>query len=359
MSLRGKLAVLLCALSTAWGYELHVSISKPELLQGEPALLTYTFEYAPKEAPVDFRFAAPKLAHFRVLNSESVQQETSGRTRWTKRYTVVPMQSGTLQTGPAAMNIATRTYQKDAWGQWMPAVVWSQKRYESVPVFAAPAPSGVQAIGNFELSAVTGRNETEQGKPVHLTLSLRGCGDLSLSEPLQMAIPGVDVFQEKHAENAHWKEGCYYSERNQTFALVGQRDFTIPEVRFRSFDPKSNRVVQTQTVPIEVRVKGRGLPAAAQVKKEEIMGYGIIGAAAAGGFVAGIVLTLLLGRRRGKTTRVRVDSMRRTLIELLKHLDDREAKRCAEEMEKHLYEGGEAPDEAALEKVLQRLKRTP
>ncbi len=356
MSLRGSLAAILTVISSVSAFELHVQASKTELFQGEPVALTYTFSYTQNDALVDFRFAAPTLSHFRVLDSKTVAQKKSGRELWTKCYTVVPMQSGNVQTGPAAMNVAKRTYKKDAWGQWMPALEWSQERYDALTLFAAPAPSGVQGIGDFVLSARTDSNQTRRGEPVHLTLSLRGCGDLSLSEPLRMAISGVDVFEEGRSEAARWKGECYYSERNQTFALVGQKDFTIPEVQFRSFDPKTNRVVRTRSVPIEVNVSGLGRPLTYHTTKEEIVGYTTVIVAAAGGFAAGMVLTLLLGRRRGKTARVRVDSMRRTLIELLKHLDDREAQQCAEAMEKHLYEGAEVPDEAAMEKVLRRLR---
>lgn len=356
MLLRGSVAVLMLFVSSAFGYKLHVEASKTTLYQGEPVQLTYAFTYTPGDAAVDYRFAAPELAHFRVTERSSKQQEGAERTTWTKRYTVVPMQAGRLRAGTAAMNVAKRSYKKDAWGQWMPAIAWTQERFEPVTFVVLPAPSGVQAVGRFTLRAATDRNETESGKPVHLTLSLQGCGDLELAEALRMAVPGVDVFEEKTLFSAQWRGNCYYSERNQTFAFVADKDYTVPEVVLRSFDPDSGEVVQARSLPLEIKVNTTGRGPQRRIKEEESVGLIALIVTAVGGFTAGVVLTLLLTRRRDKTKRVRVDSLHSALIELLKHLDDAEARHSAEAMERHLYEGAEAPDDAALEKVLHRLR---
>ena len=358
MSIRGKASALLLLACAAFGYELEVTPSSHSVYQGEPLLLTYRFARPAKDDAVDFRFAAPELAHFQVLESRSAEGREDDTLVWKKEYVVAPLQAGDLTTGTAAMNVAKRIYKKDAWGQWMPSIEWEQHRFGSAALFANPVPSGIQAVGRFALSAVTDRNETGSGKPVRLTLSLQGCGNLKMAEPLRMAIAGVSVFEEGESRRTQWKEGCYYTESNRTFALIGADDFTIPSVAFRTFDPKQKEVVTAQTLPISIRVNAAAKPVNRTSEgEEEEMTVLSVAAGVFAGFGLGVAATLLLLRRKRKERGVRHDSLRAALIELFKHLDDPEAKQSAEAVEKYLYEGAEKPDGDGISRVLSRLKR--
>ncbi|WP_345972215.1 hypothetical protein [Sulfurimonas diazotrophicus] len=357
MSIRGKALALLMAVNALSGYELTVESSSRQVYQGEPLQLVYRFAHTASDKGVDFRFAAPELAHFQLLQSHAEERNENGKELWEKTYVVAPLQGGELSSGTAAMNVAERTYTQDAWGQWMPSVTWQQHLFEPVTLFANPVPGGVQAVGDFALKAVIDRNTTESGEPVRLTLSLSGCGNLATAQPLRMAVAGVSVFDEGHTANAAWKDGCYYNEVNRTFALVGARDFTIPSVRFRSFDPATQRVVTAASLPMPVHVRAAVHSQQREIPKEETMTIWSLAAGSAAGFVLGVALTLLAVRRRSREERVRVDSLRTALVALFKHLDDPEAKKSAEAVEKYLYEAAEAPDSSKIATLLGRLKR--
>lgn len=358
MSIRGNASVFLLTVCAAFGYDLEVIPSSHSVYQGEPLLLTYRFARPAKEDAVDFRFAAPELSHFQVLESRSAEGREDDTLVWKKEYVVAPLQAGDLRTGTAAMNVAKRVYKKDAWGQWMPSMEWEQHRFESAALFANPVPSGIQAVGRFALTAVTDRNVTDSGKPVRLTLTLQGCGNLRMAEPLRMAIAGVNVFEEGETRRTQWKEGCYYTESTRTFALVGADDFTIPSVTFRTFDPKRMEVVTAQTLPIGIRVNAAAKPEKrTSAREEEEMTILSVAAGVFAGFGLGVAATLLLLRRKKREGKVRYDSLRVALIELFKYLDDPEAKQSAEAVEKYFYEGAEKPDGEGISKVLSRLKR--
>ncbi len=360
MSLRGSVLGLLSAGATLWGYTLDARFSSAQVHVGEAVALDYIFERGRGDEGIDFRFAAPELAHFRVLQSRSDEHNGPDRKRWTKQYIVVPMQSGALRTGAAAMNIAERLYEKDEWGQWMPSVKWKPHRFDSVSLYANPVPTGIGGVGRFEIRAVTDRNETEQGRPVRLTLTLFGCGSLDDVELLPPPIRGVSLFPESKQLNAVWEEGCYRSELNQSVSLVGETDFTIPSVIFRSFDPKQGAVVMRQTLPIDIHVRAGTEPKVPVITdEEERMTVLSVAAGAAAGFGLGVAATLLFSGRRKREQGARFDSLRAALVELFMHLDDPEAKQAAEAVEKHLYEGAAAPSAATLSTLLARLKRLP
>jgi len=356
MALRGKLLALLSAAGMVYGHTPDVKLSAAKVYLGEPVRLSYTFSYKPDEG-IDFRFAAPELAHFQVLQSRTAETREGEKEVWTKTYVVAPMQNGPLSTGAAAMNVAKRIYEKDRWGQWMPAVKWEQRRFEEAELFVKPVPPSVQAVGRFRLSAVTDTNTTESGAPVRLTLTLRGCGNLQMAEPLRMAVAGVSVFEAGSSRRAAWRGECFESESNRTFALVGERDFTIPSVTFRYFDPEKGAVETTLSPPIPIRVKASAPQALPVFKREEeamMIWSTALGAAAGFGF--GVAATLLFLRRKKTQRLVRYDSLRAALVALFGHLEDPEAKQSAEAVEKHLYEGAEKPDGAAISKLLSRLK---
>lgn len=357
MSLRGNVAALLFASSAVFGYELEVRSSSHTTYVGEPVRLTYIFTRTPKDKGIDFRFAAPKLAHMKVLESRSDERTEDAKTVWRKTYVVAPLQSGTLRVGIAAMNIAERTYEKDAWGQWMPKLAWEQHRFKPVSIFVNPVPPTMQAVERFAVTARTDRNETKSGRPIHLTLSLQGCGDLEMLQPPRIAIGGVSLFEENITRSAAWREGCYYSESNRTYTLVGTHDYTIPPVVFRVFDPQRNAVVTQQTLPIAIHVNAPGKAMrTSSIKKEKSMSILSLAAGLLIGIIIGAAATLLLLQRRGRTqSNVRYDSLRAALIELLKHLDDPEAKKSAEALEKYLYEGAKEPDRNTISKVLKRI----
>ena len=342
--------------NAAFSYELDVTSSARSVYVGEPLRLVYIFRHTVSDETVDFRFAAPALAHFQVLESRTGTLREGGTEVWKKTYVIAPLQVGTVAPGAAAMNVAERAYEKDAWGQWMPTIKWEQQRFASVEIFANPVPSGIGAVGHFSVGAVTDANATDSGKPVRLTLSIRGCGNLGTAELPRPEIAGVSVFDEGKTEKAQWKEGCYYTESNRTFALVGERDFVIPSMVLRSFDPPRNAVVAAQSQPIPIHVNTAAKRIETKQGEEEMTLWSL----AAGmliGIVIGAAVTLLWQRRETREKKVRYDSLRAALIELFKHLDDPEAKRSAEAVEKHLYEAGPAPNAAALLETVSRLKR--
>lgn len=352
----GKIFLPLCLGAILSGYELNVTASSQSLYVGEPVRLTYTFSRNASEPGIDFRFAAPALPHFRIEVSDTDEQKRPASVVWKKSYTVVPMKSGVLPTGSAAMNIAERTYEKDAWGQWMPSVAWKQQRFGEAELFVKPLPAGIDAVGSFRITVTTDRNETDPGRPVHATVALRGCGDLEMADFPTFSVEGVNRLEISARHEAYWQADCYYSESVREYALVANQRFSIPSLVFRSFDPALGAVVKTQSLPIEIKVKSPTASAKTSTDTaEEEMIIASMAAAALSGFFIGVAVTLLF-RRRKKQRAVRIDSLRSALTELCKHLDDPEAKKSAVDLEKHLYEDAAAPDEKRLSAVLGRLK---
>lgn len=342
----------------AFGFDLNVSVSKLQLYQGEPVQLIYQFAYRPDDQMVDFRFAAPELAHFRMLDAKVVTSQSGVSSLWEKRYVVVPLQVGPVVTGKATINVAKRSYQKDTWGEWMPSTQWKRHDFPSRTLFVNPVPPAVMAVGDFELNASVDRTTVPAGKPVRLRFEVRGCGDISMSEPFQITMRNVSLFAQPRSVHGAWAERCYHSEANQTLTLVGGHDFMIPSVALRIFNPERGSIVIRRTEPIRIHVIAAPPPKEPIDEHEvEAVSWGAVALATAVGMGLGVMLTLLWLRRPRREKRGRTDSMRAMLLALFAHLDDPEARRGAEAMECHLYEGGPPPDSKVIASILDRLRR--
>lgn len=347
---------LLFALYVTWAaafaVEQNVTLSSQDVFVGEPVRITYAFADDSVSDRGDLRFTPPPLAHMQVLES----RVDGGRGLWQAQIVAVPLRSGMLAAGEASISAAKMEDRQNAWGQWMPHIVWQTFPFAPATLNVFPLPAGIEAVGGFRMEAAVDREQIQAGEPVTLTLSLAGCGNLEPAPPPRLEIPGVDVFEGEYKRNALWREGCYYNETNRTYTLVGTDDFTIPSVTLHTFDPALKAVVPVRTLPIDVRVR-HGAETRDSKSEEETMTMESIAAAGAVGFGFGVAVTLLWLRREKRVKRTRPDPLRKLLVALFEHLDDPDARQSAEAVEKHLYEGADAPDDAAISILLSRLKR--
>lgn len=354
---RGSLLALLLGGAVLWASEQNVTVSPPQPHRGEPVRITYTLLLDKGEAGMDLRFTPPPLEHMQVRERRAGMQIRQGMQVWSEHIVAVPLRPGVLTTGDAAMHVARRENRRDAWGQWMPAVVWKNYPFAARMLTVLPVPPGIDAVGRFRMEAGVRSDKVRSGAPLQLTLSLSGCGDLDLVPAPELTIPGVNVFEEAVSQEAQWREGCLYSESNRSYTLVASEDFTIPSVTLQTFDPVLGTIVPLRSAPISIRVEGTATAETAHIYKEEDMGIWMVMAAMVLGFLLGIGATLIY-RRRGRSVRHKGhDSHRDALVALFRHLDDPEAQKSVEKMEKYLYEEGPAPDDAELTALFSRLKR--
>ena len=98
-------------------------------------------------------------------------------------------------------------------------------------------------------------------EPVHLSLYLRGSGNLDRFVPYELNISGVRVFAEPAQKNLTPSSEGFEGEIRQEFALVAQKNFTIPPFSLSVFDTAARKPVILKTSPIAVEV-GEGYESA-------------------------------------------------------------------------------------------------
>jgi len=131
-----------------------------------------------------------------------------------------------------------------------------------------PLPQGVTLVGNYLLNVQTDRFKTDAKQPVNLTIELFGKGNLDNFEGFNVEIPGVTVYADKPVITKERKNGLLTSRALYKFALVSDRDYTIPSFAVTYLDPENGEVKTVRSDEVAIEVKG-GVQRTATIQKAD------------------------------------------------------------------------------------------
>ena len=119
-------------------------------------------------------------------------------------------------------------------------------------------------VGSFTLEREFSSLKVKAYEPLHLSISLKGEGNLQDIKPFELAMQGVKVFaQEPQKEFTLSKDG-FLGSYTQKFAFVSEGNFTIPQIELTYFDlrEKKRKTIRLEALDVEVQE---------QYKKEELL----------------------------------------------------------------------------------------
>ncbi|MFA6188999.1 MAG: BatD family protein [Sulfuricurvum sp.] len=108
--------------------------------------------------------------------------------------------------------------------------------------------------GEITFAVEVDKLKVRSHEPVHLSLYIRGHGNLNQFIPYDLNISGVKDFSEPPYRNLSLGENGYEGEIRQEFALVAERSYVIPPFSLSVFDTKThkNKILRSQPIVIEV-----------------------------------------------------------------------------------------------------------
>ena len=111
-------------------------------------------------------------------------------------------------------------------------------------------------VGSYEIQREFSSLQVKAYEPFHLTLILKGNGNLQDIKALDIQADGVKVFaQEPYRDIALSKEG-YIGKYQQKFAFVSEGNFTIPSIEIEYFDLAEQRKKKLVVESLDVEVLG-------------------------------------------------------------------------------------------------------
>ncbi len=353
MRIPGSLIIWTVALTAVFaGETVNVGVSKPDVFVAEPFIVTYAYA---ADAALETRFVPPAMRHVAVLARARRNEAETTR----EIFALAALSPGQIVLDGAGVNTARRRFEKDAVDRWQSKVGWTRTCFKPVTMQVKALPEGTEAVGRFVLRARLDRNVTRPDEPVTLTVTLAGKGNVDDIPGMEPKIPGVTVVPSEPLRRYRIVGGSVEANLTLRFALVAEKSFVIPPIVLRAFDPVHEKLSLLATQPLAVRVESGAAPLHDNDTKDMPMNVSLffVAGTAVIAAVAGFVLGFAAARyrRRNRRERYASDSTQARFVALLRHIDDPEARQCAEAIEKELYEGAEPPDDGWIDGVIARL----
>jgi hypothetical protein len=125
----------------------------------------------------------------------------------------------------------------------------------SLPVVSIQSQENNAALtGDIVLEARVDHTKVRAYEPLHLSVLIKGSGNLDRFIPYDLNISGVKVFAESPQKLFSPSKEGYSGEIRQEFALVAEKPYVIPPMRLSVFDTVHNRMKILQSAPIVVAV---------------------------------------------------------------------------------------------------------
>ncbi|MBN2870931.1 MAG: BatD family protein [Campylobacterales bacterium] len=245
--------------AAVWGaaYRWSLLESPRTLRVGEAGVIRYecAFETSAADYTIDFKPQSTDSYKAEVLTQRD--RVTSGKRIQTFDVLITPQKAGEIDVRLSALvrhttfaSIENATIGRD-----------NVKRYDFndetahlPPVRIRVGENTADLTGTLTLEASVDKTMVRAYEPLHLSLYVRGAGNLEKFIPYELNITGVKVFAEAPQKNLTPSREGFEGEIRQEFALVAEESFVIPPFELKVFDTAQRQMKTIKTSPVRVEV---------------------------------------------------------------------------------------------------------
>lgn len=247
----------LCAASWAGSFQWSVLDAPKELYVSQSGVIRYecAFDTSAADYTIDFKPKSTQSYSAQILTQDD--RIVSGKRIQTFDVLITPKEAGTVAVNLEALvrhttfaSIENATIGRD-----------NVKKYDFndekaiLPTVTITAKANSAALtGDIAFSVSVDRQSVRAYEPVHLSILLKGSGNLDQFVPYELNISGVKVFAEPPQKTLTASTDGFSGEIRQEFALVAEKSFTIPPLSLSVLDTKKQqgKILTTEMIPIDV-----------------------------------------------------------------------------------------------------------
>jgi len=246
-------------------FSVSMKMDKNDVYVGEPIKIDVVFKYK-LDAQADKIMITPlKISDFWIKSTKKPTKSEQGDAMvQTYHYLVFPQKQGDFEIKPIEVNIGMFSRRNrggnffndpffDAFDQ---TLEWKKIVSNKLFVHVKPLPNNLEVYGKFNINASVDKREVRANKPVNLTLKINGVGNIDDIKKFSLDIDDVVVYSDEPKVRAGLNGGVYGGVFTQKIALIADKDFVIPPIKFSYFDKDLKKVVTKETKPIKIKVKG-------------------------------------------------------------------------------------------------------
>lgn len=245
--------------STLWGMNYHWSVvdAPASLRVGQSGVIRYacTFDGSAAEYSTKLKLVDSPQYITSVLSEKS--QVTKGKRTETIDLLITPKTSGTLtiQMRATIRYTSPGAVENTVLGRDNLSREDVSENEVSLPLVTLRAEENSAALtGNITMEAHVDQTTGRAHEPIHLSVIIKGSGNLEKFIPYELNISGVRVFAEPPQKLLSPSSDGVAGEIRQEFALVSEKSYLIPPFSLSVFDTLHNRSVLLKSEPIRVEV---------------------------------------------------------------------------------------------------------
>jgi len=247
-------------------FMVELSLDKNESYVGEALTLSISFKAKQNARADQVQLGEPKLEDFWVKKKEEVTHLIEGDyVVQTLHYTLFPQKSGEY-TIPAIETLVGKIQRRqqqsggffnDPFFNSMTQQLHWQKVYSnSLKLKVNPLPNGLELYGNYQIQAEVDKQKVQANKPVNLSISVKGEGNIDDVKKFEFDIANVIIYADEPKISSKEVHGIYQGAFKEKIALIADQNFTIPTLELKYFDKVTKTVKTVRTKPIDIEVVG-------------------------------------------------------------------------------------------------------
>ena len=235
-------------------FKIKISTEKTDYYLGETIKVQVEYSEKLSQEVVERRYSEPAGKNL-WLKHKSQAKDRQSATNYLIDFTYffTPQQIGEVEIQSAKMRIGTRAKQRDSWGFFFESAKWHNIVSNSLKLNIINSPS--KYVGDFNISAEADKTEIKSGEAVNVTLKIIGNGNIEDFEPLKISLNNGIIYDEKpNIEKNVDSENNYLAVFTQKFAVILDKNESIPAFKIEFFNPKTNQIVtkRSREIPITV-----------------------------------------------------------------------------------------------------------
>lgn len=255
----GKLIALMILSVSGWGatYQWKMLEAPQTLYVQQSGVVRYecTFSTSAADYTIDFKPSSTEEYRASILTQRD--RIVEGKRVQTFDVLITPLKEGNIEIALEALirhttfaSIENASIGRD-----------NVKKYDfddetaHLPkVFITAKPNSAALSGEMALEVRIDKRSVIAHEPVHVSLFLRGRGNLDQYVPYELNISGVNIFAEEPMRDISPDTAGFSGEIRQEFALVSSKSFIIPSITIDVFDTSTQKIkrLQSEAAAIEV-----------------------------------------------------------------------------------------------------------
>ena len=258
-SLGRAVILIVCYALNLWGagYQWRILQAPQSLYVRQSGVIRYecAFSSSAADYTIDFKPAGNESYRASILTQRD--RIVEGKRVQTFDVLVTPLKEGDIEISLEALvrhttfaSIENATIGRDNVKKYD----FNDERVSLPKALIRAKPNTAALSGELELEVRIDKRSAIAHEPVHVSLYLRGKGNLDQYVPYELRIEGVNVFAEVPQSAISPDPSGYAGEIRQEFALVADKSYVIPSIAIDVFDTAAQKTkrLQSEAAAIEV-----------------------------------------------------------------------------------------------------------